>query len=114
MQDIPHAHGGGIRQHDKPQVGGCLVVVHAVLAGAVADEGIILAAELAHDVAQTEDGAKDELGIVGGAGDLFGGGAVGGRRWFAGHGGRRGGLRGWEPVLGVDALRCGKGRVQLA
>lgn len=71
MQDIAHAHGGGIRQHDKSQIGRCLVVVHAVLAGAVADEGIVFAAQLADNVAQTKDGTKDELGVVGSASDLL-------------------------------------------
>lgn len=71
VQDIAHAHGGGVCQHDKPQVGRCLVVVHTVLAGAVADEGIVFATQLSYDVAQTKDGTEDELGIIGGAGDLF-------------------------------------------
>lgn len=109
MQDIPHAHGGGIRQHDESQVGRGLVVVHAVLAGAIADEGIVFAAQLAHDIAQTKDGAKDEFGIVRGAGDLFRGGSVRGRSCFTGDRGWRGGLRGWKPVLGIDALRWVEG-----
>ncbi|ROW12810.1 hypothetical protein VMCG_00780 [Cytospora schulzeri] len=67
VQDIPHAHGGRVGQHDEAQVGGGLVVVHAVLPGAVADEGVVLAAQLADYVAQAEDGAEDELGVVLGA-----------------------------------------------
>lgn len=66
--------------------------MHAVLAGAVADEGIVLAAELADNVAQTKDGTENELGVVGSAGDLFRGGPVGGCRCFAGGGRGRGGL----------------------
>lgn len=106
MQHIAHAHRAGISQHDKAQVRGRLVVVHAVLAGAVADEGVVLAAQLAHDVAQREDGAEDELGVVGGARELLGG-RAGGRR--AGDGGRRRGEGGREPVFGVDAFGCGGG-----
>lgn len=105
MQDIAHAHGSGVGQHDKSQIGRRLVVVHAVLAGTVADEGIVFAAQLAHDVAQTEHGTEDELGVVGSTGDLFRGGPIGGSRCFAGGGRGRGGVGGWKPVLGVDALR---------
>lgn len=35
-----------------------------VLSGAVTDEGVVVAAELAHHVAQTEDGSEEELGVV--------------------------------------------------
>lgn len=47
-----------------------------VLGGAVADEGVVVAAELAGHVAQGEDGAEDELGVVGGGARV---GDVGGR-----------------------------------
>lgn len=67
VQDVAHAHGGGVGQQDEAQVGRGLVVVHAVLAGAVGDEGVVLAAKLADHVAQAEDGAEDELGVVLGA-----------------------------------------------
>ncbi len=36
-----------------------------VLGGAEGDEGVVVAAELAHHVAQAEDGAEDQLGVVG-------------------------------------------------
>lgn len=64
MQHIPHAGRRGIGNHDEAQVGGRLVKVQLVLARPVADEGVVVAAELAGHVAEGEDGAKDELGIV--------------------------------------------------
>lgn len=64
-----------------------------VLPGAIADKGVVLAAEFARHVAEGEDGAEDEFGVVG-AGDVgVGGGGVGGR----------------EPGLVVDAFRWGEG-----
>lgn len=64
MQHIPHAGRRSIGNHDEAQVGGRLVKVQLVLARPVADEGVVVAAELAGHVAEGEDGAKDELGIV--------------------------------------------------
>ena len=73
MQDIPHAHRARVGQHDEAQIRRCLVKVHLVVAGAIADKGVVLPAELAHHVAQGEDGAEDELGVVRGGGRLKGG-----------------------------------------
>lgn len=85
MQDVAHAGGAGLGQEGEAQVGRGLVVVQLVLGGAVADEGVVVAAELARHVAQGEDGAKDELGVVAGPLDAVG------RR--GGDGGRRLGCR---------------------
>lgn len=68
MQHIAHTQGGRVGEEDKAQVRRRLIVVQAVLPRAERDEGVILAAELAHNVAQGKDGAKDELGVVLGAG----------------------------------------------
>lgn len=65
MQDVAHAEGAGLGQQGEAQVRGRLVVVHLVLGGAEGDEGVVVAAELAHHVPQAEDGAEDELGVVG-------------------------------------------------
>lgn len=84
MQHISHTHGRGIRQQDKAQVGRGLVVVQAVLGRTVGDEGVVLAAQLAHHIPQAEDGAEDKLGVVLGTGrrlaatDGVGGGGCGG------------------------------------
>lgn len=87
--------------------------MQAVLAGPVADEGVVLAAELADHVAQTEDGAEDELGVIVGTrrrSDAGGGGRGGhgrrdGGRWSAGGvGDGRGELGRGKPCFGVDAL----------
>ena len=86
MQHISHAHAPRVRHHDEAQVRGRLVVVQLVLSRAVRDEGVVVAAELADHVAEGEDGAEDELGIVGGAA-------------------RVGGGVGLEPGFGVDAFR---------
>lgn len=64
MQHIPHARRRGIRYHDKAKVGGRLVEMQLVLARAVADKGIVVAAELAGHVAEGEDGSEDELGVI--------------------------------------------------
>lgn len=71
MQHIAHAHGAGIREEDEAQVRGGLVEVQLVLGGAVADEGVVVAAELADHVAQGEYGAEDELSIVAGGGEVW-------------------------------------------
>jgi hypothetical protein len=42
--------------------------VQLVLARPVADEGVVVAAELAGHVAEGEDGSEDELGVVGAGG----------------------------------------------
>ncbi len=65
MQHIPHTRRRRIRQHHKTQVGRRLVKVQLVLPRAVADEGVVVAAELARHVAQRKHGAKDELCVVG-------------------------------------------------
>ena len=64
MQHVAHAQDGGVGEHDEPRIAGRLVIVQFVLAGAEADEGVVVAAKLAHHVAQREDGSEDELGIV--------------------------------------------------
>lgn len=73
MQHVPHAHARRVRHHDEAQVRGRLVVVQLVLAGAVRDEGVVVAAELADHVAEGEDGTEDQLRIVGGAAGVGGG-----------------------------------------
>lgn len=52
MQNIPHAQGAGLGQKGEAQVGGGLVVVELVVGGAVGEEGVVVAAELAHHIAQ--------------------------------------------------------------
>lgn len=64
MQHIPHARRARVRDHDEAKVGGRLVEMHLVLARAVADEGVVVAAELADHVAKREDGSEDELGVI--------------------------------------------------
>lgn len=91
MQDVAHTRRGRVGEQDEAQIGGCLVKVQLVVGGAVADEGVVVAAELADHVAQGKDGAEDELGVVGG------GGRLGRHRSLPG---RRGG----EPGLGIDAF----------
>lgn len=107
MQHIAHAHDPGVREHDKAQTAGGLVKVQLVLAGPEADEGVVVAAELAGHVAQLEDGAEDELGVVVFArlaGRRCGGRAAGEGGVVVGAGdGAVGGLG--EPFLGVDAFR---------
>jgi len=117
MQHVAHARRGRVGQHDEPQIARRLVVVQFVLPRAVADEGVVVAAQLAHHVAQREDGAEDQLGVVPGLGacrpsvrassdDMSGG--VGGRRVGTGGCGcgrdGRGGCR-RKPALRIDALR---------
>lgn len=96
MQDIPHTRRLRVGEEGKAQVGGGLVVMQLVLPGSVADEGVVLAAELARHVAQGEDGSEDEFGVVG-AGD------VGAGRGWASRG---------EPGLGVDAFGWWGGMMQ--
>lgn len=109
MQDIPHARRRSVGQHDQAQVARRLVEVQLVLAGSVADEGVVFATELADHVAQRKYRAEDELGVVGcfvAVGDALTGAAAavcGGKCvWPA-----RGGIscRGREPFLGIDAFR---------
>lgn len=64
MQNIPHAQGAGLGQKGEAQVGGGLVVVELVVGGAVGEEGVVVAAELAHHIAQREHGAEDQLRVV--------------------------------------------------
>lgn len=89
MQHVAHARRPGIRNHDEAQVGGRLVKVQLVLARAVADEGVVVAAELADHVAEGEDGAEDELCVVGAGGQ---------------DGGRGAGDLGGHPGFDVDAF----------
>lgn len=63
-----------------------------VLAGAEAYEGVVITTELPDHVAEGEDGAEDELGVIGGVSLLLG--LVAGR----------------SPYFGVDALRCWEGK----
>ena len=99
-----------VGEHDELHARRGLVVVQLVLAGAVAEEGVVGAAELLHHVAQREDQAEDELlvvlvlGALGlGQGVAIGGYATGGlgaRRLGRGRRRRCGG----GPAAGVDAL----------
>lgn len=68
VQHIPHTHRPRIRNHDKPQIRWCLVVVELVLARPVGDEGVVVAAELTDHVAKGEDGSEDEFGVIAGGG----------------------------------------------
>lgn len=65
MQHGPHALGVGIGQEDESEIGGGLEEVQLVLPGRVAGECVFRAADLADHVAEREDGAEDELGVVG-------------------------------------------------
>jgi hypothetical protein len=47
--------------------------VQLVLRGAVADEGVVVTAELTRHVAQGEEGTEDELSVVGRAAGARGG-----------------------------------------
>lgn len=131
MEDVAHAEGAGLGQQGEAQVRGRLVVVQLVVGGAEGDEGVVVAAQLAHHVAQAEDGAEDELGVVaaliaprlGGDGlcrdrlrwaDAIGlllvlvgsgSGGAGGSGDERCRGSRRCGL---EPLLRVDTLRWGE------
>ena len=78
MQHVAHAHCARVGEQDEAQVGGRLVEVQLVAGGAVADEGVVVTAELADHVSQGEDGAEDELGVIRG-----GGGEAGGARGHA-------------------------------
>lgn len=64
VQDVAHARRGRVGQQNEPQVGGGLVKVQLVLPRPVADEGVVVAAELARHVPQGEDGAEYELRVV--------------------------------------------------
>lgn len=66
MKDVAHAQGPRVGEEDEAEVGGGLVVVQLVVGRLEADEGVVVAAQLAYHVAQGEDGAEDELGVVGG------------------------------------------------
>lgn len=88
MQHIPHTRRARVRKHDEAKVCGRLVEMQLVLPRAVADEGVVVAAELADHVAEGEDGSEDELGVV--------------RR--GGQDGRGSGAVGRHPRLDVDAL----------
>lgn len=100
----------GVGQHDELHARGGLVVVQLVFAGAVGEEGVVLAAQLLHHVAEREDQAEDQLLVVGVLGALGGGlvamggvegGGGRGRAWLLGGGG--GGALG-SPAARVDAL----------
>lgn len=64
MQDVAHAEGAGLGEHGEAQVGRGLVVVQLVVGGAEGDEGVVVAAELAHHVPQAEHGAEDQLRVI--------------------------------------------------
>lgn len=104
VQDIAHARGHGVGEDNEAQVRGGFVEVKLVLGGAEADEGIVVAAELADHVAQGKDGAEDELRLVRG-----GVRRRGGRRGTAGAGGRVRVLRVLDPGFRVDAFSWSEG-----
>ena len=64
MEHVPHARRRRVGEHHEPQAARRLVVVELVLPRAVADEGVVVAAQLAHHAAEGEDGAEDELRVV--------------------------------------------------
>lgn len=80
MQHVAHARRVRLRQEGKPQIARRLVVVQLVLAGAEADEGVVVAAELAGHVAQGEDGTEDQFGVIVGLLDHVVGGLLRGWR----------------------------------
>ena len=106
----------GVGEHDELHAGGRLVVVELVFAGAVGEEGVVVAAELGDEVAQGEDEAKHQLLVVGIGEGLARGGAIPTAR------DARGGLRARRlargggtgcPAARIDALRwlmCGQRR----
>lgn len=96
MQHIPHAGRARVRKHDEAKVCGRLVEMQLVLPRAVADEGVVVAAELADHVAEGEDGSEDELGVVRGGGQD----------------GRGSGALGRHPRLDVDAFGWKIGRLE--
>lgn len=105
MQHIPHTRRRRIRQHHKAQVSRRLVKVQLVLSRAVADKGVVVAAELARHVAQRKDGAKDELCVVGRCRGRPRVVLVAGWWWLCGAAGAWAG-DGWrEPGFCVDAFR---------
>jgi hypothetical protein len=86
VQDVAHAQGACVGEENEAEIRGRLVEVELVVCCSVADEGVVVATELADHVAEGEDGAEDELCVVGGGTGLVG--LAGGR----------------EPGFGVDAL----------
>lgn len=111
MQVLAQVNHLCIGEHDKLHARGRLVVVQLVLAGAVAEEGVVGAAQLGNEVAQRKDEAKDELLIVrvrhafahGGHDIPVGRNRGAGLRARRGFGRRRRGARG-RPAPRVDAL----------
>lgn len=109
MQDIPHTGGVRLGQHSESQITRRFVVVQLVLASSEADECIVVAAQLAHHVAQREYGTEDQLGIVAGSSRgilrLLGcecrGGLIGGES-------RRG-----DPEFRIYTLRWGQDRFSI-
>jgi hypothetical protein len=53
-----------VGEHDELHAGGCFVVMKLVLAGAIGEEGVVIAAELGDHIAQGEDEPEDELLVV--------------------------------------------------
>jgi hypothetical protein len=53
-----------VGKHDELHAGGRFVVMKLVLAGAIGEKGIVIAAELGDQVAQGEDEPEDELLVV--------------------------------------------------
>lgn len=64
MQHIPHARRRGICYHYEAKVGRRLVEMQLILAGPVANEGVVVAAELAGHVTERENGSEDEFGVI--------------------------------------------------
>ena len=64
VQHIAHAHRTRVGDDDEAQVGGRLVEMQLVVGGAVAHECVVVTAELANHVAEGEDGAENEFGVV--------------------------------------------------
>ncbi len=71
MEDVSHAHGTRVGEEHEAQVRGGLIEVELVVCGTVGDEGIVVAAQLANHVAEGEDCAEDELGVIGTCGRLL-------------------------------------------
>lgn len=112
MQHGAHVADARVRQQDQFELGRGFEVVQFVLGGAVGEELVGGAAELADHAAEGEDGAEDEFGVVFEFEGAFGGDGEGGF-WGGGGGGvveegvaggvAGGGGRG-GPALGVDAF----------
>lgn len=108
VQMRPQVDDLRIGQHDKLHARGRLVVVQLVLAGAVGEESVIVAAELGDEVAQGEDEAEDKLLVVGvgeWSAGRWGVAAAGDARSRLRTGGLARGLGPWCPAARVDALR---------